>query len=681
MLMSLLLAIGRLYSGELFKDDFSHYPSGWLSSPINQLNGAIQQYHYFPHRGVPLEPWANPIVHLDAWVVSDEDGKPYLEQHLVNLNWQLMNTTFTVGDAEWFDYTVEVKVKPLSLAQMAGVVFRYHTNRHYYLFALTGCNKARLISALPIEKALRVAEWRELASTDFTYDVKRYYLLRVENDGPRIRAYVDGKLVLEASDTEIPKGKAGLSANIPARFQDFRVRATDATEREIKRRVVQREAELEKLRQENPKPKLWKQFATPGFGAGRNVRFGDLDGDGKLDMLIAQVIHRVRDDAYDQISSLTALTLDGKVLWQQGKPDPRNGLFTNCGSPFQIYDIDGDGRQEVVLVRDFKLQILDGSTGKLKKWTWMPPAESGGSVAGDSKDRPYELSSGDQLAFLNLSGQGPGEILVKDLYHNFWIFDKDLKLLWKGQGQLGHFLSPNAVDVNADGRKEFVIGYSLWNADGHRIWSHDAELQDHADGIAMGNFSDDPKAPMRVAAAGSDEGFLLFDARTGNILKHNRIGHAQSLSIGKYRMDVPGLQLLTLNFWNNSGILSMFDYQGTLLGQEELTHATSPLPPVNWRGDGQEFAMLSGNVREGGLMDGQFRRVVTFPDDGHPDLTYYVADVTGDARDEIILWDQERVWIYTQDQPFTGTRIYKPFRTPPYNDSQCLAGVSIPAWK
>jgi hypothetical protein len=69
-----------------------------------------------------------------------------------------------------------------------------------------------------------------------------------------------------------------------------------------------------------------------------------------------------------------------------------------------------------------------------------------------------------------------------------------------------------------------------------------------------------------------------------------------------------------------------------------------------------------------------------FPDDGHPDLAVQVANLTGDARDEIILWDQERVWIYTQDRPFTGDRIYAPTRNPTYNDSNYRAAVSLPAW-
>ena len=43
-----LSSLSPLAGGELFKDDFSHYPPGWLSSPVGQLNGAIQEYHYCP---------------------------------------------------------------------------------------------------------------------------------------------------------------------------------------------------------------------------------------------------------------------------------------------------------------------------------------------------------------------------------------------------------------------------------------------------------------------------------------------------------------------------------------------------------------------------------------------------------------------------------------------------------
>jgi hypothetical protein len=80
------------------------------------------------------------------------------------------------------------------------------------------------------------------------------------------------------------------------------------------------------------------------------------------------------------------------------------------------------------------------------------------------------------------------------------------------------------------------------------------------------------------------------------------------------------------------------------------------------------------------MIDGKLRRVVMFPDDGHPDLAAHVANVTGDARDEVILWDQERVWIYTQDRPAAGDRVYAPKRNPDYNESNYRTIVSQPAW-
>ena len=81
------------------------------------------------------------------------------------------------------------------------------------------------------------------------------------------------------------------------------------------------------------------------------------------------------------------------------------------------------------------------------------------------------------------------------------------------------------------------------------------------------------------------------------------------------------------------------------------------------------------------MVDGRFRRVVTFPDDGHPDLAAAVLDLTGDARDEVVLWDTERVWIYTQDGPPPAGRVYAPLRNPPYNDSNYRANVSMPRWR
>jgi hypothetical protein len=671
-LLSLLAA--STPAAELFSDNFSWLPPGWLSYPMGELNGAIQEYHYIRHRGVDVRPWYNPIVHLDSWIAGDEDGNSYLEQHLITEErfFTLMNPLFVTGDKEWGDYTVEASVRPLSLRGMAGVVFRYHTNRHYYLFAVRDGKQAYLAVRGPIETALRQADWRILGEADFPYDAKRYHSFRVENEGPTMRCSIDGRVLIEASDSELLRGRVGVAANMPARFTDFRVTVSNATLTAIHERIDAREQELADLRRSNPQPKLWKRFQTPIFGAGRNVRFGDLDGDGRIDMLIAQNIPKVRGDAFDHISCLTAVNLDGEVLWQLGRPDPRNGLLTN-DTPFQIHDIDADGRNEVVLVKDFKIQILDGRNGKVEKWAWLPEAPAANT------ERPYDINNGDSIAFFDLSGKGRrSEILIKDRYRSFWLFDEDLKMIGTGEGQTGHF--PFPYDLTGDGKDEIIIGFSARNARGEPIWSRDQELHDHTDAISAGNFTADPGAAPRVYSCGSDEGFLVF-SKDGEILSHVRVGHAQTQSVGQYRPETKELEIMTANFWRNTGIVTLLNPDGEILQQEELVPGSSHLRPVNWRGDGTEFALLNVNAVDGGMVDGKLRRVVTFPNDGHPDLAYEVLNVTGDPRDEIIVWDQQEMWIYTQDRPYSGARIYAPQRNPTYNDSNYRSTVSLPAWK
>ena len=90
-----------------------------------------------------------------------------------------------------------------------------------------------------------------------------------------------------------------------------------------------------------------------------------------------------------------------------------------------------------MLARDFQLQILDGRTGEIRKSVAMPKAPV------EDKERPYETETGDSIAFVNLSGNpARHEILVKDRYTHFWIYNNQLELLWKGDGQTGHYPFP-----------------------------------------------------------------------------------------------------------------------------------------------------------------------------------------------------------------------------------------------
>ena len=44
-----------------------------------------------------------------------------------------------------------------------------------------------------------------------------------------------------------------------------------------------------------------------------------------------------------------------------------------------------------------------------------------------------------------------------------------------------------------------------------------------------------------------------------------RVGHNQSPSVAKYRPDLPGLQYMSVNFWRNPGIVTVYDPDGNIV--------------------------------------------------------------------------------------------------------------------
>jgi hypothetical protein len=138
---------------------------------------------------------------------------------------------------------------------------------------------------------------------------------------------------------------------------------------------------------------------------------------------------------------------------------------------------------------------------------------------------------------------------------------------------------------------------------------------------------------------------------------------------------------MMVDFHWNPGVMLLFDWKGNILQTAEPIHSGSKLMPVNWGGDGEEFVLLSGDANYGGMINGRFVRAVMFPNDGHPDLACFALDLSGDGRDEVVLWDEKSIWIYTQDRSFKGKKIYAPVRNPLYNMSNYSCFVSKPGWK
>lgn len=655
----------------LLQDDFGALRPGLFSSGVV---GAHAEYHYLDATA-PQGNWVVSCFRSNgsqrAWRVIRDGVGAGLAQTYVSTAEEARYTHPLViaGDPLWHDYSVAVRFTPESAAGQTGLVFRYQNDRCYYFFGVHG-NRA-VLKRVNHATSFRTASEQILAERSASITPGQELRVLVSVRGPQITAELEGRLTLTARDDTFATGKIGLLADVPVIYREVRVSAEAASAAAFKGARAVEDAVVARLQALNPKPRLWRQLSTDGFGTGRQLRFGDLDGDGATDLLFVQVKRHGPKDRNSELGCLTALTLEGKQLWQVGEPDPWNVVLTNDVA-VQLADLDGDGRAEVIYARDQQLIVADGANGKTLRQIATP----------ENRARaPYDRTPrvlGDAIAIANFRGlPTPRDILLKDRYEHFWVFSDQLELLWSGQGNLGHF--PHPHDIDGDGRDELYLGYSLYDDDGRLLWSRDDRLQDHADGVAIVDLDQDPATPPVLINAASDEGMVFLSAQ-GEILRQHFVGHVQNPATANFRDDLPGLETYTVNFWGNQGIVHLFDSAGQLVSSFEPAQHGSMMLPVNWTGGSEEFFLLSANVTEGGLFDGRGRRVVTFPADGHPELATAVLDLTGDCRDEIITWDASELWIYTQDDNPKPGRLYRPQRRPTWQESNYSAAVSLPGW-
>lgn len=662
----------------LLNEDFKDFSLGPF--PYDHEHSAMGEYHFYPekgYKGVWFDPISNWNYKGPSWLITSPnlDGTHFMEQmRLADSQKKGDVPCLRAGDVDWTDYKAVFVFRPLVKGEISGMLFRYQTSMMHYGFYLSK-DGAEIIKTEMLEKTV-------LAKTPLDWDPDFFYEVEIDVSKDNFTCFLNGRKILSATDNSFKNGCIALSACVPTQYKSVIVSMNKIQWDGYMKEKAEKDKKIEEKRNSLPKAKLVKKIDLKNFGAGRQIRFGHLLGTKELFFVIAQHQRRTYKDRYPFISCLTAVSLEtGDVLWQIGEPnDDEDVVELTTDLPFQIYDINGDGIDEVIASWDFKIFILDGCTGNIIKSAPTPEnTQDPATVTGlEFGQYAFKRLNVDAIRIVNVSGyEKPREIMIKDRYSRLWILDSDLNVKWFfSKYNTGHF--PYSYDFDGDGKDEIFSCYNMIDDDGRLMWSLPVHT-DHTDEIIAGKM--DPDNDEFLAIVSGWEG-VMFIKKDGTIFFKKINGHGQRISTGSYCKNIPGLQICTTTYWGNNGIIYMYDCKGNELWHKEALCNGNIIAPVNWNGSGQDLILLNGDAEKGGLIDGDGDVVVTFPNDGHPCLSAEVLDIDSDHLDEIILWDRKSLWIYSQEEKKNCKmkRIYAPRKYEMFNASNYRGEYSFPNW-
>ncbi len=167
-----------------------------------------------PHGAIGLGTWSTQAEFKDI-TVTHEGQALYTSDFLNGAagwkngqgNWKTAEGAFrqslnevdcraTVGDAHWSDYTYSLKARKISGAEGFLIMFHVQDSDNFLWWNIGGWGNSRSV----IERERDGAKAELGAASSVTVETGRWYDIKVEVAGRRIRCYLDGKLITETTD-------------------------------------------------------------------------------------------------------------------------------------------------------------------------------------------------------------------------------------------------------------------------------------------------------------------------------------------------------------------------------------------------------------------------------------------------------------------------------------------------